>query len=69
MEAFEEKAAEEGIEPRFWKRNAYVDDVFSLIKKDRAQKFLVHLNSQDETSGSPTKKSTSRENTADGPLF
>ena len=30
MEAFEEKAlrtaAEEGIEPRFWKR--YVDDVF-----------------------------------------
>ena len=50
MEAFEEKAlrtaAEEGIEPRFWKR--YVDDVFSLIKKDRAEKFLVHLNSQDE---------------------
>ena len=69
MEASEEKAAEEGIEPRFCKRNAYVDDVFSLIKKDRAQKFLVHLNSQDETSGSLTKKSTSRENTADGPRF
>ena len=25
-----------------------MDDVFSLIKKDRAEKFLVHLNSQDE---------------------
>ena len=50
MEAFEENAlrtaAEEGSEPKFWKR--YVDDVFSLIKKDCAEKFLVHLNSQDE---------------------
>ena len=27
-------------------RRRYVDDVFSLIKKDRAEKFLVHLNSQ-----------------------
>ena len=50
MEAFEQKALrtapEEGIEPRFWKR--FTVNVFSLNKKDHAEKLLLHLNSQDK---------------------
>ena len=49
MENLESKAldsaAQLGIAPRLWKR--YVDDVFSLIKRQNVDAFLQHLNDQD----------------------
>lgn len=50
MEDFEQKAIAsadaKGIAPRVWKR--YVDDVFSILKKDRVTPLLDHLNMLDE---------------------
>ena len=49
MENLESKAldsaAQLGIAPRLWKR--YVDDVFSLSKRQNVDAFLQHLNDQD----------------------
>ena len=51
MEAFEQRALREAKEkkdaPRVWKH--YVDDVFTLIKRQLAPCLLEHLNEQDES--------------------
>ena len=47
MEHFEERAIKEAgrLRPQMWDR--YVDDVFAIVKRDRAEDFLRYLNNQD----------------------
>ena len=45
MEIFEEQAIESApCKPKIWKR--YVDDIFTILDRDRVDVFLQHLNSQ-----------------------
>ena len=47
MEDFEQRAlAEASDPPRWWKR--YVDDTYTVLKKDQAQAFTEYLNTIDE---------------------
>ena len=48
METFEEQAIEPApSKPKIWKR--YVDDIFTILDRDRVDSFLQHLNSQQPT--------------------
>ena len=45
MEIFEEQAIESApCQPKIWKR--YVDNIFTILDRDRVDSFLQHLNSQ-----------------------
>ena len=47
MEAYEQKAlATAPHPPRLWKR--YVDDTFTIVKREHSQEFTDHLNSIDD---------------------